>query len=188
MISQISIHSQRGMIGIESQPGRYEITSKPAEIRAETHPPVMTADNGPGELVIDQSRTWDALNGGKPEAFNQRYYSQFKNIGYQNIENIVEKGNRMGDLRVKGNPIAQIALEEYVKGPPALQIFGFASPDNVDISFIPRKLNLQVEPGSIRVDIQTHSPDIQFQRGAVKVYMAQYPSVTITPPTIDIMT
>lgn len=187
MVPFLSITSERAKIGIESQKGHFEIRRPQPDIRVESRKPEITANNQPGVLNIDQSRTGDALNGGKPEAFWRRIYSQYKEIGQQSVAQIVERGNRMGDLRVKGNPIAEMALEEFIEGAPDLQIYGFASLDNVHFEYIPNDLNLQVVPGGVNMDVQVGRPEIYFNRGSVKVYMEQYPKVSITPPTINLL-
>jgi len=138
-------------------------------------------------LRIDQSLTNDALTGGKPEAFWNRIYSQYKQIAQQNIEQIVEKGNQMGDIAHGGNPLPEQALSEFLEGAPDIQIFGFASPVNVSFQYTPNDVNLQVQQGGVDIDVQAHKPEIEFHRGGVNVYMQQYPKVTITPPAIDII-
>lgn len=186
MVTLLSIHSQRGLIGVESQRGEFEIRRPQPDIHVQSTPTVITADNGPGDLRIDQSLTNNALTGGKPEVFWQRIYSQYKQIAQQNIQQIVENGNRMGALQNRDNPIAELALNGFIEGAPDLQVFGFASPANVEFQYTPRDLNIQVELGTRDVNVQIHRPEVIFQRGYVNVYMQQYPKVTITPPEINI--
>lgn len=186
MIPRISIQSQRGIIGIESKRGQYEISRPQPELKIQSERATITANNKPGTLIVDQSLTNEALNGGKPQAFWERIYSQYKQVAAENIQKIVENGNRMGALHIKGNPIADIALNEFIEGAPDLQVFGYASPANLAFQYTPNDVNIQVERGNVTVDAQIHRPDIQFHRGSVKIYMQQYPKVTITPPEIDI--
>ncbi|GIO12280.1 hypothetical protein J19TS2_18350 [Cohnella xylanilytica] len=179
----LSIQSQRGLISVESEPARLDIHRTPPDIQVESTDPVVEAHNAPGELVIDQTDSWNALNGGKPEAFWQRIYSQYKEIALQNLQKIVEDGNRVGDLRDRVNPIPEMALEEFVEGAPDLQVYGPATADNVDIQYIPNDVNLTVvRPGDVRVDVQTHPLKIAYHPGKVTVSVQQYPKVTITPP------
>lgn len=186
MVSQISIHSERGIIGIESKRGSYEINRPQPEVTVNSQDAVITADNRPGTLRIDQRKTNDALNGGKLEDFWIRIYSQYKDVVRQNMIEIVERGNRMGDLRIKSNQIAEQALDKFVSGAPQLEVYGPASPDNVDFEYIPNDVNIQVDPGRVEIEVQTFRPEVNFYRGYVRVYMEQYPSVTITPPVINI--
>ncbi|WP_166243629.1 DUF6470 family protein [Paenibacillus turpanensis] len=185
MVPQLSIQSQRGLIDIRTTRGHYEIERPKPDVQVESSPTVVTANNRPGQLRIDQSLTENALTGGKPEAFWQRLYSQYKEVAQQNLIQIVEKGNRVGDLRVQGNPQAEMALDEFIEGPPDLQVYGPASPANISFEYTPNDLNMQVEVGKRDVNIQVHRPQITYHRGSVETYMKQYPSVTVTPPVIN---
>ncbi|TFE29028.1 DUF6470 family protein [Cohnella luojiensis] len=186
MVPFLSIQSQRGLISVESEPARVDIRRPRPDVHVESTLPVITANNGPGELIIDQSRSLNALTGGKPDAFWKRIYSQYKDIALQNRIRIVEEGNRLGDLRISGNLIPDLALDEFVEGAPDLQVYGEASPDNVDIDYVPRDLNMQVQPGKQNMNVQVHRPEVTYHRGSVKVEMMHYPKVTITPPQINI--
>jgi len=186
LIPFISIHSQKGLIGINSEPGHYEIRSTRPVTQVSSTPSYFTANNRSGELRIDHTLTDNALTGGKPEAFWQRIYSQYKDIAKQNLEKIVMEGNQQGDLRYKGNPMAEQALNDFIEGPPDLQVFGFASPANISFQYIPNELDLQFVRGTRDVEVQTFKPEINYQRGSVNIYMQQYPQVTITPPALDI--
>jgi hypothetical protein len=186
VVPYISMQSQRGIIGIESERGQFEIRRPKPTIQVDSTPTVITANNRPGQLMIDQTLTNNALTGGKSEDFWTRIYSQYRDVAQQNLIKIVEEGNRMGDLRIRGNPIPDMALSAFIEGAPDLQVYGHASPANISFEYTPNDLNMQVEPGELNVDVQVHRPEINFRRGGVKVYMQQYPSLTITPPVIDI--
>lgn len=187
MVPMISVQSQRGLIGIESKRGQFEIRRPQPELQIESKRATITADNGPGELVIDQTLTNNALTGGKPQAFWERLYAQYKQVAQENVQRIVQEGNRMGALHRKDNPIAELALNEFVEGAPDLEVFGYASPANISFQYTPNNVNIQVERGSLNVDVKVHRPDIQFHRGGVDIYMKQYPKVTITPPAFNIL-
>ncbi|OXS55897.1 hypothetical protein B1A99_21975 [Cohnella sp. CIP 111063] len=187
MVPFLSIQSQRGLIGVESELGQFQIRRPKPELEVQSTPTVISATNRPGDLQIDQSLTNDALTGGKAEAFWNRVYSQYKQVAQQNIQHIVEKGNRMGDLTNRDNPIPELALSDFIEGAPDLQIFGFASLANVDFHYMPNDINLQVDVGQVRIQSQVHRPEIHYERGNVNVYMQQYPKVTITPPEINII-
>lgn len=120
------------------------------------------------------------------EVFWNRIYSQYKQVAIENLNRIVDEGNRMGDLRIKGNPIPELALNEFVEGAPDLQVYGPASLDNTSFDYIPNDPDIQFIPGELNIQAQIQRPEINFHRGSVNIYMEQYPKVTITPPVIDI--
>jgi hypothetical protein len=186
MVPFISMESQRGLIGIESQKGQFEIRRPQPQINTRTTPAEITASNRPGDLQVDQTLTDNALTGGKPADFWERIYSQYKEIGMRNIQEIVEKGNTIGDLRIKGDPMPSMALDAFVEGAPDLQVYGFASPVNIAIQYTPHNTNLEVIPGGVEIQAQIQRPEINFHRGGVNIYMQQYPKLIITPPEINL--
>jgi len=182
MVPQIYVETQRGLISAESRRGRFEVEQRQPDVRIETKRPVVTARNRPGELIIDNTLTHNALTGGKPEHFWLNIYSQYRAVALKNLEKIVKDGNLMGDLRIRRNPIPDIALDEFIEGAPDLQVFGEARPDNTKFDYIPNDPDLQVDPGGVEMDVQLHRPDIRYHHGYVRIYMVQYPKVTIIPP------
>jgi hypothetical protein len=182
---QIQIHQQYARIGIQSQPGQYDIKHGYADLNIDSNPATVSIHQELPELQIDSSRMWEALNGGNGQTFVNRIYSQMPQIMQQNIMHMVEKGNRMANLENHENPIPDIVYEEAFGELPHLQIFGPASPDNVDIRITPHKPDIQIDRGELKIDVQTHKPEIEYNRGKVNIYMQQYASVTITPPVLD---
>lgn len=186
MVPFISVQSQRGKIGIHTERGQFEIRRPQPVLNVSSSRPEIIAHNRPGQLIIDNTRTWDALDGGNMEAFWSRVYSQYKQVAIDNLNRIVDEGNRMGDLRIKGNPIPEMALNEFVEGAPDLQVYGPASLVNTSFDYIPNDPDIQFIPGEFDIQAEIHRPEINFHRGSVNIYMEQYPKVTITPPVIDI--
>ncbi|SEN64685.1 DUF6470 family protein [Paenibacillus sp. OV219] len=182
----IQAQSQKGLIGIDSRMGQYDIQSKSADIEVHTTPTSISAPTPMPELYMNQDRMWAAFNGGKPEAFINRIYSQMPSIAQQGIAKIVEKGNQMGDLRIKQNPFPDMAFREISQGPPQVQVFGAATAHNVDIEFKINRPDVKVNVGSVDIQVQTHKPEINYQRGDVSVYMKQYPSVNFSVAEMDV--
>ncbi len=186
MVPFISVQSQRGKIGIHSERGQFEIRRPQPVLNVSSSKPEIIAHNAPGQLKVDNTLTWEALDGGNMESFWNRIYSQYKLVAQQNMTQIVERGNQMGDLRIKGDPIPSMALDEFIEGAPDLQVYGEASVDNTQFDYIPNDVNLQIVPGELNIQASIQRPEINFHRGSVNIYMEQYPKVTITPPMIDI--
>lgn len=181
-----SVESQRGMIGIETRRAQMTINRPPPDVQVDSEKAVVTAHNRPGRLDIDHTDTDNALTGGKPEAFWHRIYQQYRQVALDNLQYIVDKGNRMGDLRTQGNPIPAMALNEFIEGAPDLQVFGEATPRNIQIRYTPNDLNLQVQRGQLNIRVQTHKPEVSVVPYSVRIYMEQYPKLTIIPPNINV--
>ncbi|UVI29895.1 DUF6470 family protein [Paenibacillus spongiae] len=182
----IQAESIKGRIGIESQPGQYDIKTRRPELQIESTPAQISAPMPVVQLNIDQSRMWEAFHGGKPTVFWNRIYSQMPDIALQGIAKTVEKGNRMGDLRIRVNPIPDLALEQLMEKGPALSVFGPATPDNVDIHFTIPPLDVQVTPGHVEINAQVYRPEIEYRRSSVRVSMEQYPNVQFRVTNLDL--
>ncbi|MBD2845833.1 hypothetical protein IDH44_11580 [Paenibacillus sp. IB182496] len=174
-----------GRIGIQTQPGQYEIRTHRADVQVETTPAQVTAVTPLPELSIDQSKAWEALNGGKPMAFWNRIYSQIPSIVQQNIARIVERGNQMADFRLKRNPIPDMAFEQIGRHTSDIEYFGPPSVDNVDLHFTVYPAEIDVELGTLDVQVTPRKPDITYHRGNVNVYMEQYPSLHLSVLGLD---
>ncbi|MBW7454272.1 DUF6470 family protein [Paenibacillus sepulcri] len=183
----IQAESVKGRIGIETQPGQYDIQTQQAELQINSTPAQMNTHSQMASIEIDSDRMWAAFNGGKPTEFINRIYSQMPDIALQGIALIVEKGNRMGDLRNKEDPVPDIALEGMLEGPSSVEVFGPASYKNVDVYITPHYADVQVDVGGVDIQVQTHKPDIEYQRGKINVYMEQYASVRFQVANLDML-
>ncbi|GKU76823.1 DUF6470 family protein [Paenibacillus sp. L3-i20] len=187
-LPQIQIHSTPAKIGMKTEQGQFDIrqsravldiTSKPAVIDIKTTQPVV---------IIDQSKTWDALNGGKPEAFWNRIYNQFGQYAQQAIDQTVADYNQIGNILYGGNPIADVATASQSREAIPLQVFGEAAyAGNVTYQAMLQRPEINVTPGSVSINVQpNNNPQIEYKRGSVSTYMEQYPSVQVTAPAIDL--
>ncbi|MCQ6563559.1 DUF6470 family protein [Paenibacillus mendelii] len=189
-LPQIQISSQTAKIGIETIAGVRTIEQRRAEVRIQTEQPKMEVVNHRPILQIDSSATWDAINGGRPEGFTKRIYSQSAQFVQQHIMTTNEKWRRIGDLAAGGdNPIPDMAFAEMGRERPALPVFGPASRFNTKIEFSVQRPDIEIMPGGIQIDVESNQkPRIDYEPGRVRHYMERYPSVTVTPPPIvDLM-
>ncbi|KQO11006.1 DUF6470 family protein [Paenibacillus sp. Leaf72] len=185
-LPQLQIQSTSGKIGIQSGLGKYDIKQGHATMDISTVNTIIDVKSTQPVLIIDQSKMWDALTGGKPEAFWNRLYNQFGQFVIQGIEQTVQEYDRIGDILYNGDPVGDIAGESLSRQQPALQVYGPASVLNVRFDVVIEKPEINVTPGHVKVDVQTNKPQIEYRRGGVNIYMERYPSVQITPPQIDL--
>jgi hypothetical protein len=184
-IGQIQIRQTPALIGIDADPGTQNIRQPKATFEMETERPKQEIRQPQGDLQIDQTRAWDALGVGPILEAMSRIYSQAKNVALQGVARIVENGNRMGDLRYKGNPIADMA-EQLKFEHFEFDYYGEASYDNVDIHYTMHKPEITVEDGQVHLNTRVNPPEISYNRGKLDIYIRQYPKVEYTPPQIDL--
>lgn len=185
-LPQIQIQSTPARIGIQSERGQYEITQGKVKLNSETVPTVIDIKTERPELIIDQTATWDALTGGKAQAFWDRIYGSYGQYAARYVENKVNEYDRIGDLTSGGNPIADLALQSTAQDMIPLNVFGHASPRNVKFDAIVTKPQINVQVGGVNTSPEYIPIDVKYNRGVTKVYMEQYASVKITPPVIDL--
>ncbi|WP_313996911.1 DUF6470 family protein [uncultured Paenibacillus sp.] len=175
-----------GRIDVESSSGQYRIQTRQADLRIATTSAQISAPTPQPTLHIDQSRMWRAFNGGKTVEFMSNIYSQMPAVALRSIEKIVQKGNRLGDIRDGQNPIPEMAMQGMLDGAPDIQYLGRPSYDNVDIHFNIPKPDAQIEPGGVDIEARIYKPDIQYQRGGVDVYMIQKPGIRFQVANLDV--
>ncbi|GCL73676.1 hypothetical protein PN4B1_36170 [Paenibacillus naphthalenovorans] len=181
----ISIHQQFAQLGIDADHATLEQKQPKATYEMKRVPPKLQIESPRGDLQIDQSKAWDALNrGGHLETMN-RIYSEAKNVALQGIARIVEEGNRLGNIAAGGNPIADNAQQLFFER-FEFNFVGPAAYDNVDIHYTAKKPRIEVTDGLVEVNVQVNRPELNVSRGKLDIYMLQYPKVEITPPQIDL--
>ncbi|ANE48864.1 hypothetical protein SY83_10985 [Paenibacillus swuensis] len=147
-------------------------------------PAEITIESPRGELHIDQSRAWEALNGGVIESFNHRIYSNNKQLALDGIANIVSKGNRMAAIHLRTNVIADLGFESYFED-YYMNIFGEASYDNIDIHYTAHKPVINYNPGVTDTQTIANKAEFSYVSGKLNIYMLQFPSIEIIPPNLD---
>ncbi|MGG4144862.1 DUF6470 family protein [Paenibacillus algorifonticola] len=185
-LPQLNIQSTLGKIGIQSELGKYDIKQSSATLDISTVHTTMDIKSSQPIVVIDQSKMWDALTGGKPEAFWNRIYNQFGRFVQEGISQTIQDYDRIGDILYDGDPVGDIAGESFSRQSYQLQIFGPASAGNISFEAVIQKPEINITPGHVEMNVQTSKPQIEYQRGGVNIYMERYPSVQITPPQIDL--
>lgn len=168
---KINMSTTRGRLSIEQASATLDIKSTPARLDIESKQPVV---------VIDLSNTWDALTGGTPLKFMERIYNQQGQYVYEGISRKIQQYEQIGDLRIKQNPIPQIAKSNAFERSFTLQVYGPASGMNVSFTADIAAPQVQYTPGKVDADITPNYPVMNHSPGEVKFYTEQYPFVEIT--------
>ncbi|TVY09334.1 hypothetical protein FPZ49_14210 [Paenibacillus cremeus] len=155
------------------------------DIEMTTTPTKIELNSPKGELKIDQDAAWDALGVSRRETFNARMASEGRRIAMEAIERIAEKGNRLARIQDHADVIADFAAEDAFTG-NGVNYLGDPSYNNVDIDYIPHKVETEVTPGSVDYRATPHYAEVNYQPGKVSFYMQQYPKVEMIPPQIDL--
>ncbi|MGO4110621.1 DUF6470 family protein [Paenibacillus sp. YAF4_2] len=184
-IGQIQIQQQPALIGIQIRPAEQHIEQPQATMDMRQIPSKLSIEQPMGVLEINQDRAWDGLGLANNLEVSSRIYSQAKEIALQGIARRMEEGRQLADLaHVKSNPIPDIA-KDWRKEGLVLPVAGPASIDNVDLSYTPGKVQISVEEGGVDLQVTPNRAIHEYTPGKAEIYMRQYASVQITPPSID---
>ena len=175
-----------GLIGMNWSLGEYSIRSRSAELATRTTPTRINATMSPVRMDIELSKTHKALTGGNPLQLFRDLQGRMAGHAQQTIGRIVQKWDQIGNPLGGANAIPKLAKQGMLEGGPDLQVFGPASHMNLDIRWDIPKSDVQVEPGSVDVQVRTHKPEIEYHRGAVEVYLKQRPSVSFDAVGLDV--
>jgi hypothetical protein len=184
-IPTIQIRTQPIRIGMETTPHRFTF-DQPRGIQEIRQPrPELTIEQPRGDLQIDQTQAWDALGYTHYSVLMDRIVSEARRIFLEGIAKKAEQGDRLAAIHQGGNPVADIAWEQYNQEAP-MSLLGEARYDNVEIRYTAQWPNIDVNLRPPELNYTPVRPHYQFTRGQLNIYVLQYPSVTIIPPQLDI--
>ncbi|TDF93508.1 DUF6470 family protein [Paenibacillus piri] len=183
-IPQLQIRQQPALLGIDADLGTQDIQQPRATFEMTTERPKQDIRQPRGELVIDQTRAWDALGIGPSLEVFSRIYSQGREIALRGIARRVEEGNRMAQIQIDANPFAEIA-KNVDRNFSEYDYAGEASFDNVDISYTAHKAEINTIDGKVNLNTHPNRVEYEYHRGKLDIYMRQYQSIEITAPEID---
>jgi len=187
LIPQIHFKQTPARLGIDADLGTQDIKQPRAQYEMKTTRPKQDIQSPHGELEIDQSQAWDALGLGNILESLQRIYSQSKQLAIQAVAKKVQEGNRMAASSYTGeNVIASLAKESTTEGSNGVDFYGEASFLNVHERYTAHKPEINTTPGSVEINTQPSAPIINYNRGKLDIYMAQWHSIEFTPPQIDL--
>lgn len=183
-IPQIQIRQQYAQIYIDADIGKQELQQPKATVEMEQIKPEQHFSATRGQLEINQDRTWDALALGGNLKTMSKIYSMASDMALRGLARVVENGNRMADIHLGGNPIAEMA-GDWQRTYSEYDFRGEASYDNIDINYTPGELSIETTPGRINMNVEVNRPIHHYERGKLDIYLNQYPKVEILPPQFD---
>ncbi|MDF2721740.1 MAG: hypothetical protein K0Q59_1415 [Paenibacillus sp.] len=179
-LPKIRYRLHHAQLHIDADLGKYDIKQPRPTFELKRVDPKLDIRQPAGDLQVDSSKARDALAMGGNLEMMHRIYSAARNVAMDGIANIVEEGNKLAAIHLGGNPIADNA-QAGLNGFPEMAYAGEASYDNVDITFTPRKPEINVELGRIELNAKANKPEVEYMRGKMEMYMKQYPSVEMLP-------
>jgi hypothetical protein len=186
IVPTISIQQQYAKLGYHTDPvGQQSIRQPRATFELDTTQAKLDIRSPRGDLDIDQSKAWAALGVGGNLETMYHIYKKARDVTYQGIGRIVDKGNQMAAIHQNTNAIADIAAQR------ALEFFEYdyyrdASYDNVDLRYTANKPTITAESGTVNLHAQMNPAELDYTTGKLEFYMIQHANVKIIPPQIDL--
>ncbi|QHN50999.1 hypothetical protein EPB69_15650 [Geobacillus stearothermophilus] len=179
-VPQLKMEATYAKLAISSERARLDITQQPpAEMTIEQPPADMRIASIPARLTIDQTEAWAAVN-------NKHVFRLIEDAaadGRQAVLDFIERAAIQGDelMRIEhgGDPLVEQA-EANSEGPPLeLGIALVPPPFSVKVDYEPGRLTIDWNTYTPRINVKAHAPIIRYQQGAVKIDLAQRPSLHI---------
>lgn len=183
----IEIRQQQTLLGHQTTPGGVRLAPARVELQMETRQAKIQMESPAGELILDQSRAWDALSLGSNKRWNERLYTQIEQHVLQYISKTVTDGQRLASTAGKGiNTIAQMARESFLRTGNGFEYAGHASSGNVDVDYNLRQPFIEVTEGQISINIWQKPLETEFIQSRIDLYIRQRGQVEIIPPQIEL--
>ncbi|KRE97961.1 hypothetical protein ASG89_29090 [Paenibacillus sp. Soil766] len=181
----VQLRQTYARLGIDADLGQQSIRQPRPDFQITTRMAQLDATYRKGDLTIDQSRSWEALGKGNVFQFTALVANEAKSLALQGIAKRVEIGNRLAAIHNGGNPIADMAADNFFED-FKFNYEGPFSTDSVDIQYRANRPEVNYEPGSVDIQSKTNSPEISYTPGKLDIYLAQKNSIEMIPPQLDL--
>lgn len=187
LLPMITMHTTKPQLAFEAGRGMLVQRQQRASIDIETQHGSVRAPMTQGTLTIDSTAAWDALGSGSLHNMLDRNTKHAQQLVLDAIARIAEVGDRLAKIDgSSGNEvIADIAYEHAMYDNP-YPYYGEAGRANVRITYAPKPVAIDVTPSHVRISATPHATSNTFERGHWQASLAQWPSLTITPPKLDV--
>lgn len=182
-IPTLQIQQYPAVIEVSTQWGTMEQRQPGPEVSMHTEQPKLSMEQAQLHLELDTSKGREGLTGGTIFEMKNRIYSQMPELLLQVIAKKVQDGNQLADITNPGNTIANIIGSQW-NDYPKLEYLGQATSANVDMRFVLKPLQMEVQAGSVSFDVQVNRPELDYTPGRVNIQVKQYSRVEITPPPL----
>ncbi|GIO92586.1 DUF6470 family protein [Paenibacillus lactis] len=172
-IPRIQIQQGYSQIGLETIKGQQSIEQPRPSLNMKQQRGQLEMERTSPVLEIDSRKAWSALGKARFEEMTDRVSQSSLQISMHNIAEIARNGDRMMAFHKGGNVFAEIARDNVFKDRPRVELAGEPGYDNVDITFIPGRVQMNYTPGRITFNPETYKPVIDYYPGKVNPYLIQ---------------
>ncbi|MBY0123467.1 DUF6470 family protein [Bacillus sp. S/N-304-OC-R1] len=180
-LPRLELHNTFAKLGIEQSRSKISMRQPMADLKFTQPMPEVKIHTSKSKLEIDQTEAFADANLKNPLRVMNEWAAKAKQKMIQNIAQKANEGDRM--MKIEGtrqNALPQIAKDKSQTPPKEVNI-GFMpeSMSKVKFRYQPSKVDIKVNFGKFRADVETHSPIIKFNQGDFRIYLKQKASLQI---------
>lgn len=168
--AQIDISTTPSQLSIEQPQAQMDLQQPKAEIVMQTIP---------GQLTIDQSRAWEAMDIKHIFRRVEENAQKANNDVLNGIGRTAAEGDELMRIENGGSPIANQATRNSQLLNYDYNIGFVPPPFSVVTNYQPGKVNIQVETRPVINHSEARKPIIDYRQGQVDISMKQYPELYI---------
>lgn len=181
---RLSIHQTFGRLGMETINAKQTMESPPGTMNIRQKAAIMEIESHPGELTIDSTAAWAALERPGNLEWKHLIYSDAKSIALQAIAKKVEDGNRMAQLSNPANAFAELAHQKVFERAP-VHYSGDPSVLNVKLNYRVQAPDIRIEPQKAEIEYELHKPEVTYIPGKVNLFVERQNTIDITVTPYD---
>lgn len=171
------------ILNVTTEPIKIELSSQKASLNLHTTSPKVKIQTEAarleirqpkGDLQIDSTAFRNSYGIKSWRSFIQDNAQEAKNIGLAEIAEIVEEGNRMGQIASGEDAVVEIATDSCY---PPIGELTWAPLVKPEIHYQANRPQIRYIDGSFDLKLERGNVQTEFQPGKVNVSVAQYPSI-----------
>jgi hypothetical protein len=169
----VRITTQNAQIGIETTRGRLDIRQNRLPMELTTKQPSLKLNIEAPVLYIDQQRCFSEAGLKNNMELTKKYAQRGKQAALQATAKAARDGRELSNIQVKGSAIARQAKRESATFDEQQFNFDMIPKSRPEITVTPGEVRGELKEGSIDIQLNDYRPEINYQRGDVKIYLKQ---------------
>ncbi|OEF97708.1 DUF6470 family protein [Desulfuribacillus alkaliarsenatis] len=171
-LPQIQINHQNARIGLENNFAQISIRQSHADMRISQPHADLSMSTRHAQIYIDQRQAWDEVELKHIFTKITEYAQKGRQAALQAASRAAQEGDRMREIHISSNPFVEFAKRDQGQIPNTGIKF-IPSYGSVKISYQPMETDIQAQARDVQVDVNINKPQIQFNPGQSRAYLAQ---------------
>lgn len=172
-LPQIRMDSQFAKIGIKTNSAKALLQQPQANLDLQSPQAELKIHTMPGQLTIDQSAAWDAMDLKSPAVRTKEWAADGGQDALQGIARRTEEGNELMRIENKGNPLAEQAKRRNIRPEKQFNIGTVPPYFSVKQRYEASKVNIEWTPNKVSNNTRVNKPIVEYIPGSVETSLQQ---------------